>query len=182
MYWCRGNCSLRDFTAIVGKLSVTGPEGAQEFDCIRGDPCKLERVDGIGLRTGDAVRVLLACGAHDTIPGMPSNGSAVAETDGVYRFVGNMQASVGMYRVCWESSAASHAVGGDGEGGDRSLQVEVGILIVHGPRRERGIGNAGRRQVAGGNERASAHATVPHVLDARRSWLCRYGCGEEACR
>ena len=74
VYWCRGSCRLDDFVTRVGRLELQGPEGAQEFNCTRGDVCVLSGVQGVELEAGDEVRVQLTCGTGDTVAGIPGDG------------------------------------------------------------------------------------------------------------
>lgn len=70
-------------TAIVefGQLEMEGPESGQERVCVRGHPCVLEEIIGVGLKRGDTVRVLLECGTNTPVAHVPGGGIA-STTDG----------------------------------------------------------------------------------------------------
>lgn len=85
--WCDGQQSCiqglwDSFSVRVGTMRLEGPESGQERSCARGKRCTFDAIDGLGLKAGDLVRVMLECGADAPVANMPGGG--VANTsDGV---------------------------------------------------------------------------------------------------
>lgn len=69
-----------------GKLEMQGPESRQERVCPRGRRCVLSGIYGAGLKVGDAVRVLLACGTDTAVARTPGDGVATSTDGEVYDF------------------------------------------------------------------------------------------------
>lgn len=95
---------------------------------MRGSACTLIGLQGVNLMHGDQIRAQLTCGSGNTVPGMPGGGLAVAGPEGTYEFGANLQAMVGIYRLCWRSAQVDEL----GEAAGEEFLVEAGIIIVNG--------------------------------------------------
>lgn len=84
--WCREQCSLHQAVVELGRLKMEGPESGQERVCVRGHPCALQEISGVGLEEGDAARVLLECGTNTPVARVPGSGIANTTDGETYTF------------------------------------------------------------------------------------------------
>jgi hypothetical protein len=119
--WCAGLgpdgapsatvCDARsDFAYELGRLVVTGPDGASSFDCIRGQRCELHGVSGVRLDGDEPQHVALARSCEGgtgslilSTSGMPA---ALLPADGAWASTldfadGLLKVRPGTYVVCW---------------------------------------------------------------------------------
>ena len=103
--WCASatrSCNLvPDFQMDVGELMMLGPFPlAQQMTCIAGLTCRIDGIQGLGVRQTDLVRVLDTCGSAEYALTAPTFNASLGTDDAVsadatQTFPG------GFYRLCW---------------------------------------------------------------------------------